>query len=123
MRNAIRRLMLLLLCSMLFCSYSNALPDPIAVLDSSIHPVSEGSSVRFIKIAWKVKLQNQTPEEQTGTIILSFLNEADEVISKTTKTETLGPREKKTVSGSVRLRASIAQQIANCGVSVKTEPK
>lgn len=121
MRTTTRRLMSLLLCSMLFCPYANALPDCIVVLDSSIRPVSTGSSGRFIKITWKVNLQNKTPEAQTGEIVLSFLNSADEVISKTTKIETLKPREKKTVSGSVRLRASLAQKIASCDVSIKTE--
>jgi hypothetical protein len=68
-----------------------------------------------------VTLQNQSPEPQTGKVTLSFLNGDEEVIGKTTKSQQLKAREEKIVSGSIRLRASVAQQIATYDVSVEVE--
>lgn len=119
MSNAKHCLISLFACLMILCSYSNVLADTIAILDHSIRAVSAVSSGRFIKIAWYVKLRNEAPEPQTCEITISFLNGDEEQIGRATKTHTLKPRELKTVSGTVQLRASVAKRIVSCDVSVQ----
>lgn len=107
---------------LVFCWHTDAYAQGgVAVLDSSVRVVSSTSSGRFFKLAWSVKLRNQTNEEQTCTVLVSFLDADENQISKATKTQVLKPRESKNVRDTVRLRSSVVNQIASTNVSVTLE--
>jgi hypothetical protein len=107
-------------CLWLFSITFDALAqDHIVVLEQDIKAVSAVSSGRYIKIAWKVKLQNKTNKPIACDVAVLFLNSGQENIGKASKTSTLEPNEIKIVSDTVLLEASVANQIATCAVSVE----
>ena len=118
------RCYLLLLCSclLLFSSYPDAwAQDGVAIVSHSIKPVSAGSSARFIKVAWKVKLRNEIRKPVTVAILFSFLDENEDQVAKAEKTVTLKAREMKTASDTVLIRSAEANKIATCDVSVTVQ--
>ena len=122
MRSAIRRLLLLSLFLLSIGWHTDASArDGIVILDSSIRAVSRTSSGRFVNIAWSVKLKNEADRPQTGVILVSFLDANDKQIGKASKTQLLKARELKKVTDTVRLRATVAEEIASCDVSVTIE--
>ncbi len=112
-------LLLLFSCLLLFSSYPDARAQGgVAIVSHSIKPVSAGSSARFIKIQWKVKLRNEINKPATVAILFSFLDENEDQVTKAEKTATLKAREMKTVSDTVLIRSAEANKIIACDVSV-----
>ena len=119
MRYGKRYLLLLFPCLLLMGSYLTVqAQDSIAILDYSIKPVASGSSARFIKIAWEVKLRSDFNKPATVLIEFSFLDEDEEEIAKVTKTSVLKAREERAVSDTVLIRTAEANRIVACDVSV-----
>jgi len=107
-------------CLWLFCNtYDGLAQDNITVLEQDIKAVSAVSSGRYIKIAWAVKLQNKANKPIICDVTIIFLNVNQENIGKSSKTSTLESNEIKTVSDTVLLQGSIANQIASCMVSIE----
>jgi hypothetical protein len=102
-----------------FCTFAFA--DSVIVLRHRVQPVSSGSSGRYVKIVWSAVVKNTTPTPLTCKVTLSFYNGEDKVISRAVETQELEPLREKTVKGTVRLRTSVAQQIATTNVSVVAE--
>lgn len=119
MRHTKRYLSLLFSCLLLFSSYLNArAQDGIVIVSHSIKPVSAGSSSRFIKIAWKVRLRSEIKKPATVLILFSFLDENEDEITKASKTSTLKAREERTISDTILIRSAEANKIVACDVSV-----
>ena len=114
-------LTLVFACLLLLSSYTGTgvSAGKVSVLEQNIRSVTAVSAGRFFKIAWSVKVRNETPEPQTCIIRLSFLDSNERVVDKTTKSAELKGRETKTVTGTVQLRASAARQIVSTDVAVE----
>ena len=111
---------LIFTCLLLFCVHTNApAQGNIVILDQNIKAVAAVSSGRYIKIAWTVKLQNTVNRSITFDVTIGFLNSKEEKIESANKTSTLEAKEVKTVSDTILLQSSVANQIASCSVSVQ----
>lgn len=107
-------------CLLLFCFHTDApAQGNIVILDQNIKAVAAVSSGRYIKIAWTVKLQNTINRSIAFDVTIGFLNSKEENIETANKTSTLEANEVKTVSDTVLLKSSVANQIASCSVSIQ----
>lgn len=113
MRNTKR--CLILVCSVLFIlgTYSTVLAENgISIIDHSIKAVATVSSGRFIKIAWQVKLKNETNAPLTQLITVSFLDGNKENLGNASKTSKLAAGELTTITDTVVLPTAVAKRIA-----------
>ena len=112
-------------CLLTLFSYVDAAlsADRIVVLEQGISAVTAVSTGRFFKIAWRVKIRNETPDPQICKIKFSLLNSEERAVGRGTKSVALEGRETKTVKGTVQLRASAARQIVSSDVALEIGEK
>ena len=85
-----------------------------ALIDDSIKAGLSENSGKYIRIAYKVKLRNETNQPMTRDITIAFLDsDNDQVGKQETLTSSFKPGESKTISDTIVIRTSDVKRIAS----------
>ena len=127
MKDTKRFIVVLFVGLLIFGSYSTAMAEQRIEIESqsikalveevvnSFPTITEGD---YVTISWTVKLRNNSDEPLTRDITLTFMDDGNAKLDKTTVTSKLDAGSSTTVSDNLRIRRTIAKRIASGYVSV-----